>query len=112
MYFTNMDLFGSFLFGLIIGAILMRLLVRYLAKRNKQNFINSLIKDIPSQIPKNEVILNAIDNNLDQLMQYHGEKVDVISYDPYISCRVDGEIMMLPSSCLTKSGLKTSDADL
>lgn len=101
--------------GFISGIVVMRLYIRRVAKRNKAEFMEDLIEEIknmPTEIPQDDMILNAIDNNIDVLVMHHGEKVEILSRTTFVSCRIEGEVIMLPTSCLVKCDSEKSKPNL
>lgn len=98
MYFIDMDMIGCWSFGFISGVIFFYLFVKSVASKNKQQFIKNL-KSLQSKQPNDTMIVDAINNNLDQLMQYHGQEVKVCK-EYYLVCTINNETIVLPERCL------------
>lgn len=74
-----------------------------IAEYNKHKFMEKVVvatvKELNKPVEK-EMVLDAINSELDQLMKYHGLRVKVENY-PFYMCWINGKSYMLPSKCLT-----------
>lgn len=105
-----MDLAGAMIFGIIIGMVMWHMVIKTIAKRNRDEFKSTVNKTLQDQV-NGTATLDAISSEMDQLMKYHGEKIK-INKIPFYSCLIGGQYVMLPRSCLFIDDSEKSDASL
>lgn len=94
-----MDLIGAVILGFFIGMIVCYKIIKAIANKNKQHFINKMANIKARPINNDEMIIDAIGGGLDQLMHLHGQKVK-IEKQYYIMCWIDNKHFALPMNCL------------